>query len=263
MPTPTITKANRHLLLYPHNTSQKAIMLAREPGVRPRATAYGTNPLFTPFEEFTAEIPRDKWPERLAALHGKTLRALTAGKLPPHDQGRTNYCWAHGTTRAVEIARIAEHQPPQLLSAESIAVPLTGGVNRGGTIEEAVTQLHQYGACRQKFWPANDRNAANAAPGWKTDRLHHRLLKWIELRTFAQQFSMLLELRPIAAALGWWRHLICQLEPIQYDDGTYGIGFDNSWGPDWGENGYSTLDEESAYADWGAVAAIDVTDSDL
>jgi hypothetical protein len=44
----------------------------------------------------------------------------------------------------------------------------------------------------------------------------------------------------------WWGHLVCQVCPIHYGNGQYGVGAHNSWGADYGENGYFELTEAKA-----------------
>jgi len=229
------------------------------PGCLPRTTKYGYAPHAKPAGLYFPRIPRDRWPPLIAAGKGTWLSDLRKGKLPPHDQGITNYCWAHGSVRAVEVLRVYEAQAPLLLSAESVAVPITGGVNRGGTPEEALEQLRLYGACDQTYWPLNDRNIQHAGKGWATDAENHIILGWADIENFEDQMTLALHRVPVAIGLAWWGHLVCQLDPVILDDGKFAIGIDNSWGPDWGENGYGILDEKHGTADLGAFAPISET----
>ena len=229
------------------------------PGCRRRETEYGFLKGVKPSSFYFPPIPRQRWPELIANGRGSWLSDLRKGKLPPHDQGKTNYCWAHGSVRAVEVLRVYEGQAPLLLSAESVAVPLTGGRNRGGTPEEALEQLRRYGACDQTYWPANDLNVRHATLGWTTDAENHIILAWADVLNFADQMTLALHRVPVAIGLGWWGHLVCQLDPIELAPNQFGIGIDNSWGADWGENGYGILDEKHGTADLGAFAPISET----
>lgn len=228
-------------------------------GCLPRRVEYGCIPHVPKATEIIKPIPREEWPGLIAAGKGTFLHDLTKDKLPPHDQGPTNYCWAHGATRAPEVLRVAEGQDPVILSAESIAVPLTGGRNRGGSPEEALHQLRNFGACEQSYWPLNDRNEDHAKAGWEENRKLYRLIRWIDVRGFDMQMTLALLRLPVPIGLGWWGHLVCQLDPIHYGGKDFGIGCDNSWGADYGDNGYFELTERRGTADLGAFAPITET----
>jgi hypothetical protein len=229
------------------------------PGCKPRKSVYGSLNFAPGAENFIKPIPRSEWPAMIEAGRGSWLHDMVKDFLPPHDQGQTNYCWAHAPVRALEVTRLWEGQPPFVLSAESIAVPVTGGANRGGAIEDAVRQIVNHGACLQSMWPLNDRNEKAANPEWKDNRRHFRLITHCEVKGFDMQMTFALLRLPAAIGLNWWGHAICQLDPIMFEDGTFGIGCDNSWGADYGDNGYFTLTERRGTADLGAIAPLSAT----
>lgn len=204
-------------------------------------------------------IPRDEWKDRIREQKGADLHTITKDVLPPHDQGSTNYCWAHGSVRALEIQRVYQGMNPEILSAESVAVPLTGGRNRGGTPTEALKQLRQYGACLQTYWPKNDRNINHAKPGWKDNRLYYQILRWVIPHSWEEQITLALHNIAIAVGLNWWGHLIVQKRAVILPDGSVGTGCDNSWGPSYGDNGYFELDESHGTATLGAFGPISAT----
>jgi len=213
-------------------------------------------------KEWPAEmpvIPRDAWPELIEKGKGNFLSDLRHGKLPPHDQGSTSRCWVHGSARAMEVLRLWEGQPALLLSPDSIAYPIEGTRDRGGYPGDACQQLSEGGACPQSAWPEGELSPRNADKDWKELALNHVLLSWLNVKTFAQQMTLAIRRVPGAIGLGWWGHLVCQLDPIQIGRNDFGLGIDNSWGADWGNNGYGILDEESATADLGAFFPLSET----
>ncbi len=225
-------------------------------GCLPRRTEYGSIAHVPKASEIIKPIPRNQWADLIKEGKGTFLHDLTKDKLPPHDQGSTNYCWAHGFVRSAEILRVFEGQPPLILSAESVAVPLTGGRNRGGYPEEALHQMRNYGACDQDYWPHNDRNERHAKTGWEVDAMKHRIIRWCDVDGFDMQMTLALLRIPVAIGLSWWGHLVCQLDPIHFGGNKFGFGCDNSWGKNYGDNGHFELTERRGTADLGAIAPL-------
>ena len=230
-----------------------------DPGCLERLSNYG-HLLFAPGADlFILPIPRKEWPAMIRAGQGSWLHDMVKDVLPPHDQGQTNYCWAHAPTRAHEVNNLWEGEAPFELSAESVAVPITGGANRGGRIEDAVQQIVNHGQCIQAMWPKNSRDIKSPNPEWKDNRRHFRFLTHADVNGFDMQMTFALLRIPVAIGLRWWGHAICQLDPILFDDGTFGIGCDNSWGKSYGDNGYFILTEKRGTADLGAIAPLSST----
>jgi len=204
-------------------------------------------------------IPRDAWPELIERGNETFLSQYRRGRLPPHDQGSTSRCWVHGSVRAMEVLRLWEGQPALMLSPDSVAFPIEGTRDRGGYPGDACQQLSEGGACPLAAWPERDLSPRRADDDWEEQALNHVLISWFNVETFEQQMTLAIRRVPIAIGLRWWGHLVCQLDPVQIGRNDFGIGIDNSWGPDWGNNGYAILDEESGTADLGAFAPLSET----
>jgi hypothetical protein len=228
----------------------------REYGCRRHTTADGPPAATLDIRALLPDIPATKWADLIRAQRTANLLTLTRDVLPVHDQDGTNYCWAHGSTRALEILGIYQGAPPTLLSAESIAVPITHGRNQGGTPDQAVNALQSQGACEQRFWPLNDRHANHAKPGWKENAAEHRIERWAHVPTWEAQILCAIYQLPVPIGLAWWGHLVCQTAPDLDDNGNAIIWFDNSWGPTWGNNGRATLDRDSGTATLGAFTPL-------
>lgn len=225
----------------------------------PRIRAYGLIPCVRKCSSVIERIPRNQWSKLIKAGAGNWLSDLRKGKIEPHNQGSTPLCWAHGSVRAVEVLRVYEGQAPLLLSAEALVYEITGGRMRGGSPDEALGALSAYGTCDQSLWPHNTLNVREADESWKTNRERHIILDWLDIENFDDQMTLALKRIPVAIGLGWWGHCVCQLDPIDFEDGSFGIGFDNSWGSSFGDNGYGILHESKATADLGAFAPISET----
>lgn len=270
MPPLLITAANAEEHVAMHRARLRGHFLYGIRGYTKRTTEFGGIKGVPPASFLFPRIPRAKWRDLIAEGKGTWLGDLTKSVLPPHDQDFTNYCWAHGPVRAVEALRVYQGQKPLILSAESIAVPITGGVNRGGDPLDALERLRTHGCCEQAYWPLNDLNARHAAHGWEDNALDHVIIRWADVENFDDQATLALHRIPVAIPLDWWGHEVCQLDLVYLDDvpeldvykrpaGQFGIGFDNSWGASFGDNGRAYLDEEHGTADGGAFAPISAT----
>jgi len=212
-----------------------------------------------PAESHLQPIPRSRWPELIRRYRGNFLGDHTRPLLKPHDQDRTNYCWSHATIRTLEAHNAWTRKTGLLFSPESVAVPLTNGRNEGGWPEDAMKRLITHGACRADYWPANDRDIHHAKPGWSENAALHRVKRFIYVRDFDMQMTCAFHRIALAILLPWWNHAVCQLDPLLFDDGTFGLGCDNSYGPDYGENGYFLLTERRGTTDPGAVGILSTT----
>lgn len=221
-----------------------------------RLTMYGDAPNCKPCSSILKRIPRDHWPDLIRKGKGRWLSDIRGRQLKPHDQGSTPLCWAHGSVRAIEINRLYGGQKPLLLSAEQVAYFATKGRMRGGSPDEAMQILQERGTCHQEYWPLNSFNIRQADQRAETDCEEHKLLDWLDIENFDDQMTCALNRIAVPIGLRWWGHLVCQLDPIMFDDGTFGIGIDNSWGEDWGDWGYGILHESKGTADLGAFAPI-------
>lgn len=227
------------------------LMITPPPPCRP-ALVIAARDLITP-------PPRSEWKDRLAALRGNTLGALSRRALPVHDQGRRLNCWAHGAVRALELLRIREGNAPLLLSAERVSALVTGGRDRGGWPEEALQHLAEYGTCAQNLWPLFNISPKTRTPENDDNARRHRIVAWAHAETFDEQAAFALMAIPGEIGLLWWRHAVCQTDLVQLGPNEWGLEIDNSHGPSYGDNGRAVLDEKHATADLGCFFPLSST----
>jgi hypothetical protein len=222
----------------------------------PRLWQYGKLANCRAAEEVIQPIPRSEWKDRIKAGIGTWAHDRCRPVLPPMNQERTNYCWANAPVRAFTTFRVITGYTPRRLSAASVAVPITGGRNIGGYPEKAILQLRASGACDEELWPNAQRTPPADLAAVNVSALKNRLIRWIDVRTWEMQVTCAFLRIPLAIGLNWWSHAVCQLDPVIMENGEVGIGFDNSWGEDWGDYGYGYLDEEHGTSDMGAFGPV-------
>jgi hypothetical protein len=66
---------------------------------------------------------------------------------------------------------------------------------------------------------------------------------------------------PVSIGLNWWGHQVLITAPVVFDNGSYGVEFRNSWGSDYGNDGFATLTESKSQPD-GSFACVSVGTSD-
>jgi hypothetical protein len=228
-------------------------------GCFPTRHRYGERTGVVPADDYLEPIPRSKWKDYINEGEGTFLADLKRGILPVHNQGSTNYCWAQGSLRSAEINSLFETGSPILRSAESVAVPITGGRNRGGRPDEALDRLISHGACRQDLWPLNSRDTSNWTDAVAEDALDCRIVRWLMIESWEMQVTACFHRLAIATGLAWWGHLVCFHTPIILPDSSVGLRGDNSWGADWGDRGEFDATERRGTADLGCFAALTTT----
>ncbi len=215
----------------------------------------------TPFAEKIDIIPASKRKALIKARANSRLSDLIVdAKLPCYDQGGTNYCWAHAGTLAVNATAIAAGQAMVELAPESVAVPVTGGRNRGGTLTEALDQLVEYGVAERQYIPKNGFKQSRFDDGWIANRKLHRIHEyypvtgpniWDQIATglVAGGFAFMV-------GLDWWGHAVTYLDLNLDDDGEEIVDFRNSWDKDYGDNGFASLsrDRGTPVDYWGIYA---------
>ncbi len=201
-------------------------------------------------------IPRAKWPGLIAeAKRSQTLLSQIARrcKVPVLNQYSLPYCHAFSPAEAVMLLRAANGLPFLELSAGSIGGPATGYRARGAAIEQDLDVITTLGIATTAFVPMSAVAKASWKPGAEENALLHRVTEWWKFGTTGRMFdeiiSALFRRFPVCVGLNWWRHAVTYFDPEELDTGEYGVLFRNSWGPDFGEDGFARLDEDKGTPD--------------
>jgi hypothetical protein len=195
-------------------------------------------------------IPRADWPKYIAARKAANagLRALLYDRLPCSDQDGTNYCWANGPANCEAAVFVVTGQGSFLLSAASVACPITNFSNEGGWPADAIRFMQSTGIVRDSLWPnaAISRSYYNRAEV-KADYPKHMLTSIIaDLGAsgdiFAETATCVLLGCPVAITHDWWSHAVGAYDFEQQGGVNYMVER-NSWGMDYGDQGFFKLPE--------------------
>lgn len=215
----------------------------------PRKVPFGALPFAR--EAALTRLPLSEIKDRAAQLKRDKMRIsdrIREAGLKPLDQNGTNFCWANGPVNTVRVALMMANQPPVDLSPASVACQINGFRNQGGWGTEAMKWIAEHGVVPAAKWPANAINRQYLTEAAKAEAMNFRITEWDDLpaRDLELLWTYLVNGFPVAIGLNWWRHEVtaCDYDP---DDGTTLIW--NSWGPDWGDDGFGKLSESRARPD--------------
>jgi hypothetical protein len=190
-------------------------------------------------------VPRGEWQGRIAERTERKQRLrdlVDAAGLPVKDQGSTNYCWVNAPAYCTEVVRVLQGEPTVVLSPASAGAQIKGFRNVGGWGKEALEWIVAHGLVPVAHWPANAIDRRYKTPENLTRARSYRVDEWwvLEPRNLDQLVSCLLRNIPVAVGYKWWGHEVTGLDPV-WLDGEVALLIANSWGPQWGTNGFGVL----------------------
>jgi len=222
----------------------QAVLRDHEAGCLPRQTAYGGVLCAPPASEHIRPLPESEWKDRIRGMQGRFIGDLMrSAKIPCKDQGRLNYCWAYSLAACIEALRLTEGQPYVELAGESLAGDVAYR-NAGNSLDSALAYAAEHGLSERVAVPAYSLRTSEWQQGWKTDALLHRPLEWWDLdgeQVWAQTVTALLCGLPVYVGLAWWGHAVMYTGLAIASDGEIVPEFRNSWGSDYGDDGYAQL----------------------
>lgn len=177
-------------------------------------------------------------------------RATLAG-LICKNQSQTNFCWSNAPVYSWELIRVMENMLLMYFSPASIAGPINNFRNQGGWGGAALKRMVSHGTSPIEFdgsslYPANQVSKPNTFDKAMQIAANFCVKEWWVINTFQQAISCLLRGWPVAVGYDWWGHEVTLTRAL-WIDGALALEFRNSWGMEYGEDGYGILRGRKMY----------------
>lgn len=239
-----------------HNAAGERRLFGCKPRMSKVGSAPGTTIIGPDFKILTRADIIARAKDIIAS--GNTIRAQAKrGGLKTKNQSSTNYCHANSPAQCVQIRRMLQGEPYVELSAGSVGGPVTGYKNDGAVIEDDLAHIVKFGIASTEFVPANQIKRNGWKPGAEANALLHRCTHWLDIgykdeRTALIIGTLLVTGNPVCSAHNWWAHAVT-LTGVVPDGNRLFFEFWNSWGDEYGDEGFGLLDEGKGTPDYSYV----------
>ncbi len=178
------------------------------------------------------------------------------------DQDGQGACNAFASIQALHVLRAAVGLPFVKLSPGNLYGRINGGYDRGSLLSDAIAELEQHGVCTAALVPELDWRPSRWPAAWKDDAKRFRILEAWDCPTFDHLASAIQLGFPVNLGVlvgnnfkpgtdGWipdYRgggggHAMCGVGLMRHASGDWGIKVANSWGREWGANGFGIIPE--------------------
>lgn len=164
-------------------------------------------------------------------------------KIRSLNQASYPYCWAFSTTKAIMYLRARANEPMEELSGWMLGSVSSGFVKRGGWCDESLGTAREAGVCSLEEWPQGVVSRSQWNETTRAAAAKRKVYEWSDMpndsRNMRILFSLLLSNIPVMVEHNRWSHSVCAFYARDWKKKEYDI--DNSWSPDWGNDGCSTL----------------------
>lgn len=216
-------------------------LIPRDFSARPYGSIFGLPAMALP--EFTDEEIEDRIADQ--ERHKSSLFHMRADYgIRSLDQASYPYCWAFSTTKAIMYLNARANNPVEELSGWMLGSVASNFQKTGGWCEYSLQAAREVGVCSLAEWPqgGTSRSLWNATT--KEQAAKRKVLEWSDMpgddreRLLRIMRSLLVMNIPVMVECNRWLHSVCAFQALPKKK--YRI--DNSWTPDWGDDGCAVMD---------------------
>jgi hypothetical protein len=194
------------------------------------------------FGEKIKVIPQGEWNGLIGTID------LSSTVVQGIDQGQVGSCACASTTQGLMMVRYLEGQPHELLNHEYIYHYTSGGRDQGSVIGDNIVFARDKGVAPISVWPrTHSWEAAPSAEAVEAAK-EFKLIESYDITTVDEIGTALLEGMPVV--FGWSGHSVVFTELLSATRARYR----NSWGDDWEDAGFGTLNLSSVNFSYGCHA---------
>lgn len=148
------------------------------------------------------------------------------------DQDGVGSCATESSTQSVMLARSGSGLPFELLNPWFVYHTTSGGRDNGSSIDENLAFIRKYGVAPESVWPRSKGWRASPSEEARAKALDYRIDEFYEVRSAQEVKSCLVQ--GYAVVYGAKGHSVIKVEYLGRGKSTDV----NSWGRDWGEQGF-------------------------
>lgn len=166
------------------------------------------------------------------------------------DQDGYGYCWAFSTVKAVMYLQALMNGTAEPLSGWAVGSIVKNYRNQGGWCQQSLEFAATVGVPSLKTWPQGQVRRDLDTPAMREDAGTRRVTEWMDMepRNTRQLASNLLRNIPTMIDLNWQGHSVCAFQLVAWKP-LLRVRIDNSWTPDWGDNGTAIYEGSRAVPD--------------